>query len=215
MVKDATSDMSTDLSKRSIATTIWLTSLPWTSLLKMFLRSQKPSLMVLNQMTSSPPLLLILHLSLRRLSQKSLKMKQPRSWDTKDSVASHLWLTVSKPKLVTHAVTPIMTMCILKSHSANSPPSLAQTKSQKVLTLRLGLNPPLRSVSEYHTSSAKQATDNRLPKVLLSSMRSDWKLMHPMSRIIPLKRPSVRTRSAMHSLSGSDQKWTEGKQYVK
>ena len=27
-VKDATSDMNTDLSKRSIATTIWLTSLP-------------------------------------------------------------------------------------------------------------------------------------------------------------------------------------------
>ena len=152
MAKGVILDMSTDLSKKSTATTTWPTLLPWASLTKMFLRSQRASQTVLSQMTSSPPLLLIPHLSLRRLSQKSLKMKQPRSWDTKDSVVSHLRLTVSKPKLATHAVTPIMTMCILRSRSANSPPSHAQTKSQKVLTLRLGLSPPLRSVNEYHTS---------------------------------------------------------------
>ena len=126
-------------------------------------------------------------------------MKQPRLWDTRDSVASNLRLTVSRPKLVTQAVISSSALSIPKNHSANSPPSLAQIKSQKVLTLRLGLNLPSRSVSEQQTSIAKQATHSKNLKALLSSVRSDRNPMQPMSRIIPLKRPPVRARSAMRS----------------
>ena len=140
MAKGVILDMSTDLSKKSTATTTWPTLLPWASLTKMFLRSQRASQTVLSQMTSSPPHPLIPHSSSKKLQLKIKRMKQLKSWDTKDSVASSLQQIASNLKLVTQAAMIISASWTPKNRSASSPPSQAQMKSTSVKILRHGLS---------------------------------------------------------------------------
>ena len=140
MAKGVILDMSTDLSKKSTATTTWPTLLPWASLTKMFLRSQRASQTVLSQMTSSPPHPLIPHSSSKKLQLKIKRMKQLKLWDTKDSVASSLQQIASNLKLVRQEAMIISASWTPRNRSASSPPSQAQMKSTSVKILRHGLS---------------------------------------------------------------------------